>query len=56
MLPLTKQELKSHQDTKLCYICGKRILENAKLKIIQKSEIIVIKQGNTEVQHIIFVI
>ena len=25
MLPLTKEELKSHQDAKLCYICGKRI-------------------------------
>ena len=27
MLPLTKEELKSHQDRKGCYICGKRILE-----------------------------
>ena len=27
MLPLTKEELKSHQDAKLCYICGKRILQ-----------------------------
>ena len=25
MLPLTKEELKSYQDAKLCYICGKRI-------------------------------
>ena len=25
MLPLTKEELKSHQDEKVCYICGKRI-------------------------------
>ena len=25
MLPLTKEELKSHQDVKVCYICGKRI-------------------------------
>ena len=24
MLPLTKEKLKSHQDAKLCYICGKR--------------------------------
>ena len=23
MLPLTKEELKSHQDAKQCYICGK---------------------------------
>ena len=27
MLPLTKEEIKSHQDTKICYICGKRILK-----------------------------
>ena len=27
MLPLTKEELKSHQDTKVCYICRKRILK-----------------------------
>ena len=23
ILPLTKEELKSHQDAKVCYICGK---------------------------------
>ena len=27
MLPLTKEEIKSHQDTKICCICGKRILK-----------------------------
>ena len=27
MLPLTKEELKSHQDAKVCYICGKRIFK-----------------------------
>ena len=27
MLPLTKEELKSHQDAKVCYICGKKILK-----------------------------
>ena len=27
MLPLTKEELKSHQDAKVCYICRKRILK-----------------------------
>ena len=27
MLPLTKEELKSHQDANACYICGKRILK-----------------------------
>ena len=25
MLPLTKEKLRSHQDRKVCYICGKRI-------------------------------
>ena len=25
MLPLTKEKLKLHQDTKVCHICGKRI-------------------------------
>ena len=28
MLPLTKKELKSHQDATKCYICGKRFLKN----------------------------
>ena len=27
MVPLTKEELKPHQDVKFCYICGKRILK-----------------------------
>ena len=27
MLPLTKEELKPHQDAKVCFICGKRILK-----------------------------
>ena len=27
LLPLIKEELKSHQDAKACYICGKRILK-----------------------------
>ena len=27
MLPLTKEELKSHQDPKICYLCGKIILK-----------------------------
>ena len=28
MLPLTKEELNSHQDAKVCHICGKKILKN----------------------------
>ena len=27
VLPLTKEELKPHQDAKVCYICGKRFLK-----------------------------
>ena len=27
MFALTKEELKSHEDVKVCYICGKRILQ-----------------------------
>ena len=27
ILPLTKEELKSHQVTKVCYICGKKFLK-----------------------------
>ena len=27
MLPLTKGELKSHQDVKVCYICEKKMLK-----------------------------
>ena len=29
MLSLTKEELKSHQDPKICYICEKKNLEKA---------------------------
>ena len=57
MLLLTKDELKSHQDAKVCYICGKRILQKlAKKKIIQKLEITAILQVNTQMHHIVFVI
>ena len=31
MLPLTKKELKSHQEAEVCYICGKRILKKKSL-------------------------
>ena len=27
MLPLTKEELKSHQEAESCYICGKKLLK-----------------------------
>ena len=29
MLPLTNEKLKSHEDAKLCYIFGKKILKKA---------------------------
>ena len=28
MLLLTREELKSHEDAKVCYICGMRFLKN----------------------------
>ena len=34
MLPLTKHEIKSHQDTKVWYICGKIILKKLSKSII----------------------
>ena len=33
MLPLMKEELRSYQEAKVCHICGKRILKNAKDKL-----------------------
>ena len=49
ILPPTKEELKSHQDAKVCYICGQNILQKLpKTKIIKKLEIIAIVQVNIE--------
>ena len=57
MLPLTKEELKPHQDAKVCYICGKRISKKlSKSTNYGKLEIIAIIQVNIEAQHIVFVI
>ena len=57
MLPLTKEELKPHQDAKVCYICGKRILKKlSKSTNYGKLEIIAIIQVNIEAQHTVFVI
>ena len=53
-LPLTKEEIKPYQDAKVCYICRKT--KDKKIKIIEKSEIIVIIQGNAGAHHIVFVI
>ena len=55
MLPLTKEELKSHQDAKVCYICEKRILQKLpKNKNYRKLEIIAITQVNIAAQQIVF--
>ena len=57
MLPLTKEELKLHQVTTTCYICGEKFLKSSlQVKIIAKLEIIVIMQVNMAVQHIVFAI
>ena len=53
MLPLTKKELTSHEDAKECYICEKEIQTKDKDIGYRKVEIIVIIQGNTEVQRIV---
>ena len=31
LLPLTKEVLKSYQEAKVCYFCGKRILKNVSI-------------------------
>ena len=50
MLPLTKKELKLHQDATACYICRKTFLKKfAKDKNYKKLETITILQVNTEV-------
>ena len=53
----TKEQQKSHENTKDCYIC-KEILENKHLKDkrFQKLEMIVIIQGNIKVLDIAYVI
>ena len=57
MLPLTRKELESNEDAKVCYICGKSFFRNSlEIKIIAKLEIIVITQVNKESQSIVFVI
>ena len=49
MLPLTKEELKSYQEAKVCYVCGKGILEKfAKDKNCRRIRDIIITQVNIE--------
>ena len=57
---LTKEELRSHQDTSVCYICGKRILKKLSKSIIywkvKDHCSYAIIPVNIEAQHIVFVI
>ena len=54
---LTKEQQESYENAKICYI-GKKKFENKYLKDKKflKLEIIVIIQGDIEMQHIIYVI
>ena len=53
ILPLTKEELKSHQVTKVYYICGKKTLKSSLIVgIIGKLEVVFIIQINIETQHV----
>ena len=57
MLRLMEKELKLHQDSKVCYICRKKVTKKLdKDKIIIKLETIAILQVNVEMQHIVYVI
>ena len=56
LLPLTKEELKSHLDAKVCYICGKRILKKfGKSKNYRKVRHHCHYTKDIEAQHIVFV-
>ena len=54
MILKTQEELKSHQDAKVCYICRRGILQKLTKKNIDKLEIIAIIQVNIEPQQIVF--
>ena len=57
ILPLTNEELNSYQDAKYVTFVEKESQKRLlKIKIIEKSDIIVIIQVNTETQHIVLVI
>ena len=52
ILPITKEELKSHQDAKVCYSCGNRSLKKIyKCINYQKVRVTVIIQENIKAQH-----
>ena len=59
MLPLTKEELKSHQDAKVCYVYGKTVSTKPSTSI-NVQEVIdychyACKYRSIEVQDIVFV-
>ena len=57
MLPLTKEDKKLHQEAKVCYISGEKLLKSLlMITIIKNLGTIVILQVTVEAQHIIFVI
>ena len=56
MVLLIKEELKSYQDAKVSYICGKRMLKFTYDKNYQKSETTVIIQGNIQAHPLVFII
>ena len=54
---LTNEQQETYENTKICYICKKRLKMNVlKIKNIAKLQIIVIIQVNIEVLHIAYVI
>ena len=57
MLPLTKEELKSYQEVKVCYICGKIIFKKLSKGLnYQKLRDHCHYTGKYRVQFILFVI
>ena len=57
MFPLTRKELKSNEDAKVCYICRLRFLKKLfRKEIVKKLDFIVITQVDIEAQQRVFVI
>ena len=57
MLPLTKKELKLHQDAKMCYFVKEDLHKTLlKIKTVIKLDTIAIKMVNIEAQDIVYAI